>query len=232
MRRILPGFLALLLLGAPSIQAQTCQGLASFFGSPLQVTGEASVTNESRAFGAGMAYGLPQGPFAEAAVARRVHENFGGSSVDVSGVAGYDFAFGQGSLLHLCPLAGFGVQVGPNNAFNSGVRRSRRLAQVGLTFGAELSPQRRWNIIPTLALSYALQRDQAENVAGAVLFQIDDGYTLAQLGLGVVFKATVSLRPYIDLPLWSEGGEPGVGLTVGYALGKRREAAGTPVPGN
>jgi hypothetical protein len=222
MRRILPGFLALILLSAPSIQAQTCQGLASFSGSPLQVTGEASLTTESSAFGGGLAYGLPQGPFAEVAVARRVHENFGGSSVDVTAAMGYDLAFGEGSLLHLCPLAGAGVQLGPNNTFNSGVKRSRRSAQMGLTFGAELTPQRLWNIIPSFALSYAFQRDQAEDAGGAVLFQIDDGYTLAQLGLGLVFKSTVSLRPYIDLPLWSEGGEPGVGLTVGYALGKRR----------
>jgi hypothetical protein len=222
MRRILPGFLALLLLSAPSIQAQTCQGLASFLGSPLQVTGEASLTNESNAFGGGLAYGLPQGPFAEAGVARRVHENFGGSSLDVAAAMGYDFTFGQGNHLHLCPLAGVGVQLGPNNAFNSGVKRSRHSAQLGLTFGAELSPERRWNIIPTFALSYAFQRDQADDNGGAVLFQIDDGYTLAQLGLGMVFKSTVSLRPYIDLPLWSEGGEPSLGLTVGYALGKRR----------
>jgi len=222
MRRILPAFLALLLLSARSIQAQTCQGLASFSGSPLQVTGEASLTHESSALGGGLVYGLPQGPFAEAAVARRAHENFGGSSVDVAAALGYELAFGHGSLLHLCPLAGAGVQLGPNNAFNSGVKRSRRSAQIGLSFGAELTPQRLWNIIPTFALSYAFQRDQAEDANGGVLFQIDDGYTLAQLGLGLVFKSTVSLRPYIDLPLWSEGGEPGVGLTVGYALGKRR----------
>jgi hypothetical protein len=222
MRRILPGFLALLLLGVPSIQAQTCQGLASFLGSPVQVTGEASLTNESSAFGGGLAYGLPQGPFAEAAVARRIHENFGGSSVDVAAGMGYDLAFGQESRLHLCPLAEVGVQLGPNNAFNSGVKRSRRSAQLGLTFGAELSPERRWNVIPTFSLSYAAQRDKAEDVGGAVLFQIDDGYALTQLGLGMVFKNTVSLRPYIDLPLWSGGGEPGVGLTVGYSLGKRR----------
>ena len=222
MRRILPGFVALLLLSAPSIQAQTCQGLASFSGSPLQITGEASLTPASSALGGGLAYGLPQGPFAEAAVARRDHENFGGSSVDVTAAMGYDLTFGQGSLLHLCPLAGAGIQLGPNNAYNSGVRRSHRSAQVGLTFGAELSPQRRWNIIPTLALSYAFQRDQAEDAGGAMLFQIDDAYALAQLGLGVVFKSTVSLRPYIDLPLGAEGGEPGVGLTIGYAPGKRR----------
>jgi hypothetical protein len=222
MHRILPGFVALLLLAVPSLQAQTCQGLASFSSSPLQVIGEASLTGESSAFGAGLAYGLPQGPFAEAVVARRAHENFGGSSVDVVAAAGYDLAFGKASLLHLCPVAAAGVQLGPNNAFNSGVERSRRSAQLGLTFGAELTPQRRWNVIPTFAVSYAFQRDQAEDAAGAVLFRIDDAYALAQIGMGLVFKSTLSLRPSVDLPLGLSGGEPSVGLTVGYSLGKRR----------
>jgi hypothetical protein len=114
------------------------------------------------------------------------------------------------------------VQLGPNNAFNSGVERSRRSAQLGLTFGAELTPQRRWNVIPTFAVSYAFQRDQAEDAAGAVLFRIDDAYALAQIGMGLVFKSTLSLRPSVDLPLGLSGGEPSVGLTVGYSLGKRR----------
>src|SRR5919107_579728 len=222
MLRILPGFLAVLLLGLPSLQAQTCQGLASFSSSPFQLIGEASLTGESSAFGGGIAYGLRHGPLAEAAVSRRVHENFEGSSVDVAATAGYDFSFGKASLLHLCPIAAVGAQLGPNNAFNSGVERSRRSAQLGLSFGAELAPQRRWNVIPTLALSYALQRDQAEDAAGAVLFRIDGAYALAQLGMGLVFKSTLSLRPSIDLPLGLEGGEPTVGLTVGYSLGKRR----------
>ena len=222
MRRILPGFLALILWGAQSLQAQTCQGLASFSSSPLQLTGEASLTGESSAFGGGLAYGLPHGPFAEASVAHRMHESFEASSIDVSASAGYDFSFGKASLLHLCPIAGVGAQLGPNNSFNSRVERSRRSAQLGLSFGAELGPQRRWNVIPTLALSYALQRDQAKDAAGAVLFRIDDTYALAQLGLGLVFKSTLSLRPSIDLPLGLEGGEPSVGLTVGYSLGRRR----------
>jgi hypothetical protein len=221
MRRIILHSVVLLLLSVPSAQAQTCQGLASFAASRLQLTGDASLTGESSALGGGLAYGLPQGPFGEAAVARRAHENYGGSSLDVSAAAGYDFAFGHNSLVHLCPLAGAAVQLGPNNTFSSSVERSRQSAQLGLTLGAELTPERRWNVIPLVALSYAYQRDQAKDRSGDLLFRIDDSYVLAQLGLGLVFKSTISLRPYIDLPLWLEGGEPSVGLTVGYSLGKR-----------
>jgi hypothetical protein len=222
MRRILLGSLALVLLSAQSVRAQSCRGLGSFASGPLQVTGEASLTGESRAVGAGLAYGFPRRPFGEVALATREHENFGGSSVDVAAAAGYEIALGRDSRVHLCPLIAGGLQLGPNNAFNSDVKRSRQSAQLGLAMGTEVSPLARWSVIPSLAVSYAYQKDEAKNQAGAVLFQIGDHYALAQFGVGFVYKSTLSLRPYVDLPLWLEGGEPTVGLTVGYGFGRRR----------
>jgi hypothetical protein len=219
MRRILPGFLALVLWSG-SAQGQTCQGLSSFATSPVQLTGDASVTGESHAVGAGVAYGFPRGPFGQLAMADRTHENFGGSSVDVAATTGYTILMGQGSRVSLCPFVGAALELGPNNAFNSGVERSRKSAQLGLAVGTELSPARQWNVIPTFALSYAYQKDDARDNSGAVLFQISDYYALAQFGVGFVFKSNISLRPYVDLPLWFQGGEPTVGLTAGYSFGK------------
>lgn len=222
MHRILLGSLALLLLNAPLGRAQGCQGLGSFASGPVQVTGEASLTGESRAVGAGLAYGFPRGPFGELALASRAHENYGGSSLDVGAAGGYEIPLGHESRVHLCPVVAGGLQIGPNHAFNSDVERSRQSARLGLALGTELSPLARWNVIPMFALSYAYQKDEAKNQAGAVLFQISDHYALAQLGIGLVYKATVSLRPYLDLPLSLEGGEPTVGLTIGYGFGRRR----------
>jgi hypothetical protein len=113
------------------------------------------------------------------------------------------------------------LQLGPNNAFNSDVERLSQSARIGLSVGTELAPFRRWNVVPAFALSYAYQRDEAKNQAGDVLFHISDYYTLAQLGVGFVYRSTLSLRPYVDLPLWLDGGTPSVGLMVGYGLSKR-----------
>jgi hypothetical protein len=219
MRRILPGFLALILL-SHSAQGQGCQGLSSFVHSPFQLTGDASLTGESNALGAGLGIGFPRGPFGHVAVANRSNQNFGGSSLDLAASAGYQVSMGQGSRIHVCPVLSAALGVGPNNAFNSGVDRSHRSAQLGVSVGAELTPLRRWNVIPTFAMSYAYQKDEATDNTGATLFQIDDYFTLIQLGVGVVFKSTLSLRPYVDLPLSLGVGDPTVGFTVGYSFGK------------
>ncbi len=221
LRRILPVSLALVLTLAPAVSSQSCQGLPSFSTSPLQVTGEASLTWRSDALGAGLSYGFPRGPFGQMSVASRTHENFGGSSVDVGGAAGYEISFGHESRVHLCPVIAGALEIGPNNAFNSDVKRLRQSAHLGFAVSAELRPMQRWNVVPTVGLAYAYQNDEAKDHAGSVLFQIADHYTLAQLGVGLVYKSTLSLRPYVDLPFWLSGGEPTVGLVVGYGFGKR-----------
>jgi hypothetical protein len=222
MRRILLGSLALVLLSAPAARGQTCQGLPSFSTSPFQLTGDASLTSGSSAWGGGLSAGFPRGPFGQLAVASRAHENFGGSSIDLAASTGYQLHLGQESRANLCPVIAGALQLGPDNAFNSDVERRRQSARIGLSVGAELSPLRRWNVIPTFALSYGYLRDEAKDQAGAVLFQVSDYYTLAQLGVGLIYKSSLSLRPYLELPLWLEGGMPAVGVTVGYGFGRAR----------
>jgi hypothetical protein len=220
MRRILLGSLALVLLHAPGAVAQSCQGLASFSDGRLVLSGDASLASQSSAVGGGIAYGFPQGPFGQMAVASRSHDNFGGSSLDLGAAAGYQISFGREARVHLCPVLGGALELGPNNAFNGDVHRSRRSIQAGLSLGAEITPGRRWNVVPSFGLFYAYQRDAARDQAGDQLFQIDDYYTMAQLGLGLVFKSTLSIRPYVDLPLWLAVGQPSVGVTLGYSFGK------------
>ena len=220
-RRILPVFLALVLAAASAARAQSCQGLPAFSASPLQVTGWASLTWRSDALGAGLSYGFSRGPFGQMTVASRTHENFGGSSLDVGGAAGYEISLGAESRVHLCPVIAGALEIGPNNAFNSDVERLRQSARLGLAVSAELRPIERWNVVPTIGLFYAYQNDEAKDHTGSVLFQIPDYYTVAQIGVGLVYKSTLSLRPYLDLPLWLSAGKPTVGLVVGYGFGKK-----------
>ncbi|HEX5574871.1 MAG TPA: hypothetical protein VFX42_03265 [Gemmatimonadales bacterium] len=217
MRRILVLSLAVIWISPASATAQICRGLASFSTGPVQVTGEGSLTPESNAIGAGLGYGLPGGLFGNASIGTRSSDTFRGSSLELGAGAGYDIEVGK---FHLCPGGSVGMGMGPNKPFGSGEDRSSRSAQLGVSVGAIVGASPRWQLVPTLALSYAYRKDEARDNAGTTLFQISDHYALAQVGFGLVLH-NLTIRPHVELPLSLDTGGPTVGLTVGYNFGRR-----------
>jgi hypothetical protein len=222
MRRSLIAALAVISFAHPTA-AQTCRGLAPYDAGPLQVTGEGSLTPESNAVAAGVGYGLPRGFFGDASVGTRSSDTFNGSTLELSGAIGYAVQLGR---YQLCPVAAAGMGTGPSKPFGNGEDRSSRAAQLGLWAGISAGSIGRWQVVPTLAVSYAYRQDAAHDYSGSTLFQISDRYALVQAGAGFVTH-NWSVRPLIDLPLSFQSGDPTVRLTVGYNFG-RRERAGVP----
>ena len=204
--------------------------MASFSTGPVQLIGEGSITPESDEIGAGLGFGLPAGPFGGIQIATRSNDTFGGSSLELSGGAGYQFDVGPANRFHLCPMAAVGLGIGPNHAFGSGVQRSSRTALLGITVGSTVLTRPNWVMIPSLGLSYAYRKDQADSQDGASLFAITDHYALAQLGLGFVVNTSFSIRPHLDVPIAPDQGGPTVGLTLGYNFGKRLRTRAPRVP--
>lgn len=221
MRRNL--LLSMLLLGLARVPAgaQTCLGLASFSTGPMQVTGAGSFTQHSNALGVGVGYGFPAGLFASGAVGTSSTDAFDGSSLDLSTALGYEFPLGKAGQLRVCPLAGLGLQLGPKSTFQSGVDRSDRMASLGFSVGALFRTGPRAQVAPSAGLSYAYEKSQAENDAGALLFQISNSYLLAQVGVGFILNSNISLRPRIDIPLGWNSNEPTLGFTVGFNFGRK-----------
>jgi hypothetical protein len=215
--------LLLLLLGLARTEAgaQTCLGLASFSTGSVQVTGAGSFTQHSNAVGAGIAYGLPFRLFSSGVIGASSTEEFDGSSLDLGTTLGYEIPVGKTGQLRLCPLASLGLQLGPESSFQSGVERSYRRAALGLAVGTLFRTGPRAQIAPTAGLAYAIERSQAENNAGDLLFEISDSYLLAQLGVGFILNSNISLRPRIDIPLGWSGNEPTLGFTIGYNFGRK-----------
>lgn len=228
MRRSLVVFLALMAtLSAPAV-AQTCLGLASYSEGPLQVTGSGWLANEASSVGAGFGYGLPASVFGGLAIGSTSNEAINGSSLELGANVGYQIPLGKSGQAHLCPVAAFGVGIGPKNTFNSGVDRSNQTASVGLALGTSFLASPRMKIIPTVGLAYAYRQDKAENSAGASLFEISDNYARVQLGVGVVLRSNISVRPTADIPLGLDGRDPTFGITVGYNFGSSHRAADQP----
>jgi hypothetical protein len=216
MRRIVILWLTILSISHAPLRGQTCLGLAPFSTGPVQISGEGSLTLESNAIGAGVGYGLGRF-FAGANAATRSSDTFRGSSVELGAGMGYEIPAGR---LHVCPAGSVGVGLGPNKPFGAGEDRSSRSAQLGLAVGTSIGAGPRWQLVPSLALSYAYRMDAARDNAGTTLFQISDHYALLQGGFGLVLR-NLSIRPHVDLPLSFQSGDPTVGLTVSYNFGHR-----------
>ena len=218
--------LVMLSLAQGTISAQTCRGLASFSAGPVQVSGQGSMTLQSNAVGAGVAYGRTDGFFADGSIASRSIDTFSGSSLELGAGAGYEIAFGK---FHVCPQASTVLGFGPNKPFGAGEDRSSRSARIGVAAGTLVGTIRQWQILPTFGLSYAYRKDRAQDDAGTMLFQISDHYALAQFGVGLVLR-NLSIRPQLDVPLSFLNSDPSLGITVSYNFGRRILTPKQPVP--
>ena len=221
MRPVLVSLLALFTLIRTPAVAQVCRGLAPPPSNQLQVTGSGTVASGLKSVGAAVAYGVSRA-FGGVGLGSTSVEALEKSALDLGATLGYRIPVAASGRAELCPTVRIGLQVGPNNAFESAVDRSTFSAVVGATAGTSIVLGPQAALVPAVGLGLAYSRVKADNQAGANLFRISESYALAQLHIGIVLNQNISVRPSVDLPLGQEGGDPTFGLTVGYNFGSRR----------
>lgn len=222
MRRCLVVSLALLAIARTPAAAQTCMGMASFAGAPMQVTAYGQFTGLANSFGATVGYGTRSAVYGTVGISTTSYESIDGSTLGLGARAGYQISLGRSQLVHLCPNASFGIGVGPHDDA-AGIDQSTRSATLGLNLGTDLGGDPRLKVAPSVGLSYAHDLVKAENDAGTTLFEISEGYALAQLSVGVILNSKVSIRSGVDIPLGRESTDPTFNLTLGYNFGGRRK---------
>ena len=224
MRRSLVVSLALLaIIRAPAV-AQTCQGLASFSSGQMQTTGNATFGNGMDTFGATFAYGQPGGAFGGVGLGTTSIDAFGASSFDLGVAGGYQMTTGKANKIHLCPVANFGIGMGPKDVGGSGVDMSRTMGGMGVSLGTSLPSGPRMQIVPTGGLGLAYLKVKADN--GTTSNSASDTYAQMNLGVGFIFNSQIAVRPLISIPLGLDGGEASFGLTVGYNFGNKGVSSG------
>jgi hypothetical protein len=221
MRRMLFVLLTLAGLSRGTLEAQTCHGLAPLPTGQLQATGAGMLRTGSRSVAVGLISDLPAGAFGAVQLGTTAMEAFEKSSLDLAASLGYQLDLDGAGRTQLCPMASTTLQLGPNNAFGSGVGRTTFSAGLGLAAGTSLQLRPLLSLVPAIGLGVGHRTHRAESSAGSQLFRIDETYGFAQLQVGVVINQHLSIRPSIELPLGLEGGNMGLGLTVGYHFGRR-----------
>jgi hypothetical protein len=218
MPRSLVVSLALFAIVQSRAGAQTCMGLASFGGAPMQLTASGSLTQLSNSFGGTLGYGLPSSVYGNIAVATTSYDVEDGSTLGLAARVGYQLNVGRARPVQVCPNVSFGIGKGPNNDA-AGIDQSSRSATIGLHLGTELGAGPRMKVIPSIGFSYAHGTVKAEDSSGTELFEISDRYGLAQIGVGIILNQRISIRPSIEIPVRVDGSDPTVGLTLGYNIG-------------
>jgi hypothetical protein len=224
MRRSLVVSLALLaIVRAPAV-AQTCQGLASFSTGQMQATGNASFGNGQNSFGATFAYGQSAGAFGGIGIGTTSIDAFNASSFDVGVAGGYQMTAGKARKIHVCPVANFGLGMGPKDVGGSGVDMSSTTGGMGVALGTSLPSGPRMQIIPTGGLGFQYLKVKADN--GTNSTSASDTYGVMDLGVGFIFNSQIAVRPGVSIPLGLAGGETSFGLTVGYNFGNKGVRSG------
>ena len=222
-RRNLALLLVLVTFLSVPARAQTCLGLTAYTGAtPIQVSGRdrspasqpRSVPGSGTRFPAVCSVVWRSRELRTATLAARPWSS--GRPV------GYQIPLWNAGAVQLCPVASFGVGLGPRNTAGTGVERSRRAASVGLAIARSFATGPRLRVVPSLGIAYAYQKDQAKNNAGTNLFQIADQYAVAQIGAGLLLDSNISMRPSVEIPFNLQTNEPSIGLTVSYSFGPRR----------
>jgi hypothetical protein len=218
MRRTLFVSMALVAaVNAPAV-AQTCLGLASFTSGNMQVSGNGQFTEGANRFGAGFAYGIPAGVFAGAQLSTTSYEAADASSLGIGANVGYQLNLGKSANIHVCPVAGFELGMGPDDdATNTDA--SSQNANLGFSLGTTLRGSPRMQIIPTVGLGLAYSKLKVEDATTSS--ELSDTYGQAQLGVGLVFNQSIAVRPSVSIPLGLEGSDPTFGVTVAYSFGSK-----------
>jgi hypothetical protein len=220
MRRSLVVSLALLAIVRSPAVAQTCLGLASFSGAPLQVTGHGQFSSGVKNFGGAVGYGMQSGLWGNLGAETMSIDGATSHPLRIGAQAGYETALGKSrNPISICPNASFTIGNGPDDVnFNA----STQDMTLGLNFGTVLGGSNpRMKIVPTAGISWAHTKLSAKNDAGTDLGSASESYGLAQIGVGLVMNQTISIRPSVDIPLGLDGSDARFGLTLGYNFGSK-----------
>ena len=221
MRRTFVVALALVAVVNAPAAAQTCLGLPSHSNGQMQVTGNASFTDLSNSFGAGIGYGQAAGIFGSAHLGTTSYDGFDGSAIDLGARAGYQMTVSQAQV---CPVASLTLGMGPKDVDGAGTDVSSRTGTLGFAVGKVMGANPRMKIVPNAGLGLAFGNMKLDDGTSSV--EASETYGQASLGLGLIFNSHLAVRPSISIPLGSDlNNDPTFGLTVAYNFGSKAAPA-------
>jgi hypothetical protein len=224
MRRTLVVSMALFAVVNAPAAAQTCLGLPSHANGQMQVTGNATFTDLYNSFGGSFGYGQPSGVFGNAQIGTTSYDGLDGSQIDLGAQAGYQLTVGRVAQAQVCPVASFGVGMGPNDIDGFGTDASSTRGSLGIAVGKVMGANPKMKIVPNAGLGLAYNKQKLDDGTSSV--EASETYGLASIGVGLIFNSNIAVRPSVSIPLGSDfSDDPTFGLTVAYNFGSKSAPA-------
>jgi hypothetical protein len=120
-----------------------------------------------------------------------------------------------------CPLASVEYQSGPNfDVLGQSFDLSALTIGAGASLGMPIVAGTNWQLIPTGGLALAYTKVSAD--AGAFGSGSEsETYGIVSLGVGFLMNQTISLKPFVGIPVGLEGSDPRLGIMASFGLGQR-----------
>ncbi len=235
MRRSIALVLVLSASLAAVAEGQTCAGLPSFSKVPAHLSGSIITGNDITTIGGAVTWG-GVGPFASAGAALVDFDGIDESAFTVGFGVGYQVSASaenrlrrnsvyqpSGNLrgIQFCPVAAFEYQKGPEFDFlGENIDLSAISLSAGLSLGVPIVAGTTLQLIPVGGVALAYTKVTAD--ATSFPSQSDsETYGIISLGLGFLMNETLSIKPFVGIPVGLEGADPRLGIVVSFALGRR-----------
>jgi len=217
----------LLAVTAVAAQGQTCLGLPSFGRAPMHVSVGLTTGDDVTTVGGGLSWGTPAGLFGGVNLGLVDIDNVDESAFVIGGGIGYQMSAASTRRtdnvreLQFCPVATLQYQMGPEfEFFDETIDLSALSLSGGVALGVPVEASATFQLIPTGTIALAYTKVTAD--LGTFGSGSDtETYGVITLGVGFLMNGTVSIKPYVDIPVGLEGADARLGILVAFGIGRR-----------
>jgi hypothetical protein len=218
MRRTYIGLTLAAALSMPvALRAQACIGLPAFAGAPIRVQGGGNFGKGFKAYSGGIGAGAPSGLFMDAGYARVTYDDITGGTNQVFAEAGFQVPVGT-SGAQICPVAGGGFGMGPDDITEPGEKNTATFATAGLALGMPVAAGPGLHLIPNVSVRYEYDRLKSDRGAdGSDITKENSG--VVDVGLGLLFGRRLTIQPTVQFPFGITDSETTYGVLLSFGLG-------------
>ncbi len=223
MRRI-GGFcfvVALLVATPAAVYAQRCLGTASFADGHLRAQVGTSSVADWRYYQVGLTIGREHGAFVTGEASRGTYKYYDLTDNGLGASVGYQVPLG--TRWQLCPKLNLSRSISTWLAGGTHVDYWNTSTGIGAALGVTAWSSPRFEFVPSAELTYAITSARWQSARQGIEHEAQGSVRGGGLSIapGLIFGRTVTLRPFVSIPVGNKGAENIYGASIAINFGSR-----------